>query len=74
MIDCPRAGKFFGGCRFQARYDETTTPPASPEQITAMTEAFGEPLMDYEVESLTLSSQTYVGDMCVRCGRFSRRA
>lgn len=60
MNDCPRFGKWIGGCRFEARYDLS---PADLSQFADLrgtgTGAFLE----------RLRSKTYVRDVCIRCGK-----
>jgi len=70
---CGRRGKFFGGCKFEPRYNRET-PSLTPEQIDAVHEAFGDPLLTSEMESVQGESTTYIGDVCIRCGRWADKA
>ena len=54
---CPRQGKWFGGCKFEARYD------LSPANMSGFTEIRG----NFNMEPLR--KKTYCGDVCVRCGK-----
>lgn len=61
--DCPRFGRLIGGCKFEGRYD---TGPASLS-------------FDYRGQRLAelveaTKPQTYVRDVCRRCGRTVERA
>jgi hypothetical protein len=67
MTDCPRLGKLFGGCKFEARYDRGT-PTA--EHIAALAVANG-----YTIPSdlEQFRPKTYVQDTCIRCGKVVKR-
>ena len=63
MTDCPRAGRWFGGCKWEARFDEVPnegemsfSPQSCSDQIRAM-----------------LYHRVYVRDICVRCGETKER-
>lgn len=60
---CPHFGKWIGGCRFEPRYDETARAGRG---------------VDYEgpVGSLRrlMMLETYVRDVCTKCGRTVERA
>lgn len=64
QTQCRRLGKFFGGCRFDARYDK------EPADLSGMTElsGHGSGLMLERLRRVT-----YVHDVCVRCGKVVRR-
>ncbi len=65
MSDCPRFGKFWNGCRFQARFDES-------EPTLEITQYRGS-MVSY-IEALKASKKrTYVRDVCIRCGRTVER-
>lgn len=65
MTNCPRAGKLFG-CRFRSRYD---LGPATPN--FRPTGDCSEHLIE---AMLRLSRpQTYVRDVCERCGKTIER-
>jgi hypothetical protein len=73
MADCPRFGKFFRGCLFVGRYDSIAP---SAEVIAAMQSIVDSGQLENEIaEALeTLSSSTYVRDVCIRCGKTVERA
>jgi hypothetical protein len=67
MTDCPRASRLFGGCKFEPRYD---VEKPNQELIDAF--ALSDGLwrsMPIDVFDKTRTKTTYVGDVCVRCGR-----
>jgi len=58
MSDCPRFGKWIGGCQFEARYDLSAVElPACHEVKMTLTMAE------------KFRSKTYVRDVCIRCGK-----
>jgi hypothetical protein len=57
MTDCPRFGKWFG-CRFEARYDLGPPDLTAYKTVSAMSRGALE----------MHRRQTYVCDICVRCG------
>ncbi len=70
MSDCPRFGKLFGGCKFEARYDE----PSLFDSV------FGSGMystikIDGKIASVNdvVPMKTYVRDVCVRCGKSIER-
>lgn len=65
---CPNQGSFFGGCRFEPRYD---TRPASPEAVKAAIDSLTAENYEFDPEELAeaLSSQQYVRDICTTCGK-----
>lgn len=68
---CPRAGRWIGGCRFEARFDVGAPAVKLPLGV-----APGEVLWvpSEQVAALHASKpQTYVRDVCVRCGRTIER-
>ena len=66
MIDCTHK-TIFGrpACRFEPRYDRTS-PEAMPK--VSLSDPFGLPAV---IESF--KSQTYIRDVCIRCGRTIER-
>lgn len=72
--DCPRLGKMFGGCRFEARYShpEITTP--IPEGLNRYIDRCLT-MDDNDIAAIeTFRPRVYEGDVCVRCGKFALRA
>lgn len=73
MTDCPRLGKFFGGCRFEARYDEPV--------VSEMEQYLGRDSRYEAVPGTTklawvkppLGDRIYVQDVCIRCGKVVER-
>ncbi|MFL9904689.1 hypothetical protein PQR71_42290 [Paraburkholderia fungorum] len=61
--ECPRAGKLFGGCKFEARFDRI--PPEQRKDIFAPYQ------MIEEINART--KRIYVHDVCVRCGKTVKR-
>lgn len=58
-VECPRAGRWFGGCKWEGRYD-THFP--------------NRPIRNVTVRALSrLKERTYVRDACVRCGKTMER-
>lgn len=57
MSPCPRAGRWFRGCRFEARYDEV--PNSRPVKM-----------QESSVEAVRAAfyHRVYVRDVCTRCG------
>jgi hypothetical protein len=66
MSDCPRVGKWIGGCKFRPRYDEQQATDAI---MWMMTGTRGQ-LMPRPAK------KTYLCDVCERCGKtlFRRKA
>lgn len=62
--DCSRFGKWIGGCKFEGRYDTDEPDLAQFEVLRGV----GIPAL---VESL--KAETYVRDVCIRCGRTVER-
>lgn len=62
-IDCLRAGKWFGGCRFEARFDLPEFKPGNAQGTV------------YGVLQMIEHSRAkiYVRDVCVRCGKTIER-
>lgn len=59
MIDCTQKGRLIGGCRFEARFDET--PPDQVKFDRATTEG--------AVAIIRASiRRVYVREVCIRCG------
>lgn len=66
MSDCPRLHYLFGGCKFEGRYDYRLDADRL-KRLGAMLEIMSE-------DQLTaLTEETYVHDVCVRCGKTSPR-
>lgn len=66
MTDCPRFGKLFNGCKFEARYDTVSRPNAEfktndAELMSAFFHGVG-------------AHKTYVHDICIRCGHVVKRS
>lgn len=59
MSECARKGKWFGGCKFEARYD------LSPADLSWFKTLSGGSAEFYE----KLRSKTYVKDVCTTCGK-----
>jgi hypothetical protein len=59
-IECERKNKWIGGCKFEARYD-ITPPTKIPYEIAAS--------FDPAQGIRALSKQSYVCDVCTRCGK-----
>lgn len=62
--DCPRLGKWIGGCRYEPRF----SLPAYEPQFGI--KANGESLIDIIKVSRPL---VYEGDVCIRCGKHADR-
>ena len=60
-LECPRAGKWIGGCRFEGRWEYGASRPASF--------AWGISVADQERLTHATKPKTYVRDVCVTCGR-----
>lgn len=61
--DCPRIGKFFGRCSFEARYDKE---PVDVRVIEALASGTGSILERFR-------KVTYVHDICTSCGKIVKR-
>lgn len=58
---CPRAGRWIGGCKFEARYD----PGIDTRGIKATGMA---------AETIAAAKRTvYIHDICIRCGKVVKR-
>jgi hypothetical protein len=67
MNDCPRFGKLFNGCKFEARFDDGV-----PDQGKRGT------IQGSDAECIAaffhgIRSKTYVHDICIRCGKTVKR-
>ena len=62
-MTCERLGKWFGGCRFEPRYDEVSAG------------ANFDDARGYSISELRRLAyyERYVHDICVRCGRVVQR-
>jgi hypothetical protein len=59
VTECPRRDKWFRPCRFEARYD--LSPVEFPKGLESL-----------KADTATLQTfrhKTYVGDVCVTCGK-----
>lgn len=65
--ECPRAGRWWRGCKFEARYDREAPAFDDPFYMTYLV---GEAA---KVAAGGKSKATYVRDVCVRCGRTIER-
>jgi hypothetical protein len=65
MTDCPRFGRWIGGCKFSPRYD--LGEPHSAYNLSGGTAA----ALAYINDSL--KPKTYVRDVCERCGKTVER-
>lgn len=74
--DCPRRGKWIGGCRFEGRYH---TDSSGTQLSAQMIDAIGRLNITFSDEKVAAiaaangngsSSSTYIGDICTRCGRW----
>lgn len=63
-FDCPRAGKWIRGCRFEGRFDLSA---ATPVKIGEADVAFVSAVLD------RYRTRTYVRDVCTTCGRTIER-
>lgn len=69
---CERFGKWFGGCRFEARWDETAPDPIAIRSVERLVHAavfFAEDLAMMR----NLRASRYVRDICIRCGKTVER-
>ena len=66
LSDCPRQGRWFGGCCFEARYDKSAPDLPRYKHIKCNPGATTEFLDGHR-------TVTYVRDVCVRCGRTIER-
>lgn len=67
-MTCPREGKWFGGCRFEGRYDTQPTRKIGGDELFWSG--------GWETQARLVQSQrkmTYVRDVCVRCGKTVER-
>ncbi|HDR9497071.1 TPA: hypothetical protein QDC06_000258 [Burkholderia cepacia] len=63
--DCPRAGRWIGGCKFEARYDKI---PPSDSLVDAVSWSFSAQEI---IASAT--KKIYIADVCTRCGKVIKR-
>ncbi|MFL9904630.1 hypothetical protein PQR71_41970 [Paraburkholderia fungorum] len=66
---CPRAGRWFGGCNFESRYDENPVELVS-EVVSVINRA-----SDEAVHAIMRGNikQVYIRDVCTRCGKTIER-
>jgi len=62
---CPREGRWFGGCRWEPRYD-VEAPTKALESILARQWSTTE-----EDRARLVRRATYRGEACTRCGRIN---
>lgn len=62
MSDCPRAGKWIGGCNFEARHDRIPTVNGE-EALWLFTDKLN-----------AMQKRIYVRDVCTRCGKTIERS
>ena len=62
MNDCPRFGKWIGGCKFEPRYDVGPPDFSAFTRFKNMHAGFAE----------TLKPEKYICDVCVRCGKTTK--
>lgn len=62
QLNCPRIDRWFGSCRFEPRYS-VDIPIKNLEAMGAHLDLMNE----YQLEAL--SSETYICDVCIRCGK-----
>ncbi|WP_157129877.1 hypothetical protein [Burkholderia pseudomallei] len=67
--ECPRAGRWIGGCKFEARYDERPVQRVSEvvQQISRASNEAVHSIMQGNMQS------AYVHDVCTRCGKVIKR-
>jgi hypothetical protein len=67
--DCPRAGRWIGGCKFEARYDE------APAELVSQVVAEISRASDGAVQAIMLGNKKsiYVRDICTHCGKTIER-
>lgn len=65
MDECLNKKKFFGGCKFEPRYD---LGPADISRFESISGTGAVTMFE------KLRAKTYVHDICVRCGKIVRRA
>lgn len=69
---CDRRGKFFGGCKFEPRYDEPVISDHEREMGRGQWEAMpGTTKIRWVL--VHLGDRIYVHDVCVRCGKTAVR-
>jgi hypothetical protein len=70
MSDCQHAGKWFGACNFEPRYDE------EPAELVSEVVAEISRASDEAVRTIIQGNfrRTYVHDICTRCGKTIERS
>ena len=71
-LTCDRRGKWIGGCKFEARFDEV--PPAcrlDSELLNMMINDSTKYVVALTIREMT--QQTYVHDICTTCGKIVTR-
>ena len=66
MTGCPRAGRWIGGCSFEARYDRIPPEPTVDPVL-------GFPFYVSTMEIEARTKRIYVRDVCTRCGKTIER-
>jgi hypothetical protein len=69
MSDCQHAGKWFGGCNFEPRYDEY-----APDQALRDCVKYADGEVPAYVVKMLSRKTTYVCDICTRCGKTIERS
>lgn len=67
MSECERAGKWFGACRFEERFDKGP-PDTTKIGFKDISNVDGNAFFE------TCRPITYVHDICIRCGKVVSRA
>lgn len=73
-MTCPLLGKVIGGCKFRPRYHVVNNPAKdiTDSQIEQLRQTlYAEEHFNDAIAHLAHggSTQTYVGDVCIRCGQ-----
>lgn len=72
-MDCPRVGKWFGGCRFEGRYDVMGSERYGAFMPFAEFKISGDAKAVKDALNQRTPHTTYVRDVCTRCGRTIER-
>lgn len=63
MTDCPRIGRWIGGCNWQGRYDKSPADLSQFESVRSRNPNLAE----------SFRQVTYVRDICTTCGKTIER-